>query len=51
MMPIKLDTLPKEYVEGFVKLLAPVAPHMTEELWSKLGHEGTISYATMANIR
>ncbi|WP_341356843.1 leucine--tRNA ligase [Rossellomorea sp. y25] len=40
----KADTLPKDYVEGFIKLLSPIAPHMTEELWSKLGHEGTISY-------
>jgi leucyl-tRNA synthetase len=40
----KADTLPKSYVEGFIKLLSPIAPHMTEELWSKLGHEGTISY-------
>jgi leucyl-tRNA synthetase len=40
----KTDTLPKNYVEGFIKLLSPIAPHMTEELWSKLGHEGTISY-------
>ncbi len=40
----KADELPKEYVEGFIKLLSPIAPHMTEELWSKLGHEGTISY-------
>ena len=40
----KADTLPKKYVEGFIKLLSPIAPHMTEELWSKLGHEGTISY-------
>ncbi|UKS64378.1 leucine--tRNA ligase [Rossellomorea marisflavi] len=40
----KADELPKEYVEGFIKLLSPIAPHMAEELWSKLGHEGTISY-------
>ncbi|MFC7787014.1 leucine--tRNA ligase [Rossellomorea sp. GCM10028870] len=40
----KADTLPKDYVEGFIKLLSPIAPHMTEELWSKLGHEGSISY-------
>ncbi|PFG05014.1 leucine--tRNA ligase [Bacillus sp. es.034] len=40
----KADTLPKKYVEGFIKLLSPIAPHMTEELWSKLGYEGTISY-------
>jgi leucyl-tRNA synthetase len=40
----KADTLPKAYVEGFVKLLAPIAPHMTEELWEKLGHEDSITY-------
>jgi leucyl-tRNA synthetase len=40
----KADVLPKKYVEGFVKLLSPVAPHLTEELWEKLGHGETISY-------
>ncbi|KQL53246.1 leucyl-tRNA synthetase [Heyndrickxia shackletonii] len=40
----KADVLPKEYMEGFVKMLAPIAPHICEELWEKLGHEGTISY-------
>lgn len=40
----KVDVLPKQYVEGFLKLLAPICPHTTEELWSKLGHEDTISY-------
>jgi leucyl-tRNA synthetase len=36
---------PREVVETFVKLLAPFAPHMAEELWRKLGHKGTMAYA------
>ena len=41
----KVDAIPKEYVEGFVKLLSPIAPHVAEELWEKLGHMETITYA------
>lgn len=41
----KVDALPVEYVEGFVKLLAPIAPHMMAEIWEKLGHAETLTYA------
>ena len=40
----KEDVVPKEYAEGFVKLLSPVAPHIAEELWNKFGHNDTITY-------
>ncbi len=36
---------PREIVETFVLLLAPFAPHLAEELWSKLGHRCTLAYA------
>ena len=40
----KQDKLSKAYVEGFVKMLSPIAPHISEELWAKLGHDDTIAY-------
>ena len=40
----KEDAIPQEYAEGFVKLLSPVAPHISEEIWCRLGHNDTITY-------
>lgn len=41
----KAKTLPVEYVKGFIQLLAPIAPHLGEELWSKVtGSNESISY-------
>lgn len=40
----KQEVLPKSLLEGFVKLLSPVAPHIGEELWNRLGHNDTIAY-------
>ena len=40
----KEDIFPREYAEGFVKLLNPVCPHITEEIWERLGHNNTIAY-------
>lgn len=40
----KQEKVSKEYIEGFVKLLYPITPHIGEELWQRLGHEDTITY-------
>ena len=40
----KEDVIPKEYAEGFIKLLNPVVPHITEEIWNRFGHNNTITY-------
>ncbi|MBZ0202669.1 MAG: leucine--tRNA ligase [Ignavibacteria bacterium] len=42
----KLEVIPKELIITLVKLLAPLAPHIAEELWQKLGNSTTISLAT-----
>ena len=36
--------VPRAAAEAYVQLLAPFAPHIGEELWERLGHEGGISY-------
>jgi leucyl-tRNA synthetase len=34
--------VPREVFETLLKLIAPFAPHIAEELWQRIGHEGTI---------
>ncbi len=34
----------RDQAERFVLLLAPFAPHLAEELWSRLGHAGTLAH-------
>ncbi|KAJ8545089.1 hypothetical protein K7X08_017672 [Anisodus acutangulus] len=40
----KWDKLPRSIIEAFVLLLSPYAPHMAEELWSRLGHSNSLAY-------
>lgn len=40
----KVDDLPVEYMEGFVKMISPIIPHVAEELWSHFGISDTIAY-------
>ena len=37
-------TAPREVAEPFVLMVAPLAPHIAEELWSRLGHTDTLAY-------
>lgn len=41
----KVQTIPREYAEGFITLVAPIAPHMMEEIWQIFGHEESITFA------
>ena len=40
----KVNKLPREYAEGFVKMISCITPHLGEELWQLLGHNNTIAY-------
>ncbi|WP_137598114.1 leucine--tRNA ligase [Paucilactobacillus kaifaensis] len=40
----KVDDLPVEYMEGFIKMISPIMPHVAEELWSQFNESDTIAY-------
>ena len=42
----KEEIFPLEYANNLLKLLNPVIPFITEELWNRLGHNDTIAYET-----
>ncbi|KAL6562288.1 hypothetical protein OROGR_003295 [Orobanche gracilis] len=46
----KWDKLPRSIVEDFVLLLSPYAPHMAEELWSRLGHSSSLAYEPFPKV-
>jgi leucyl-tRNA synthetase len=40
----KLDSISVNTVENFLLLLSPLAPHISEEIWNRLGRTGTLAY-------
>src|SRR5690606_33695733 len=40
----KLDAAPREVVEPLVLMVAPVAPHIAEEMWHRLGHDTSLAF-------
>ena len=40
----KVGTCPREYAEGFVKMISCITPHVGEEMWQMMGHEDTIAF-------
>jgi leucyl-tRNA synthetase len=41
----RLDAVPRASVEPLVLMVAPLAPHIAEELWRRLGHEQSLAFA------
>ena len=37
--------MPRAAVEPLILMLSPIAPHICEELWSKLGHTESLAHA------
>lgn len=44
MNTVTKGTCPKEYAEGFIKMISCITPHVGEEIWSLMGHDNTIAY-------
>lgn len=42
---VKRGSTPREVAEPLVLMVAPLAPHVAEELWRKLGHTDSLTYA------
>ena len=40
----KNESCPKAYAEGLIKMLSCISPHISEEIWSIMGHNDTIAY-------
>ena len=40
----KTNKCPREYAEGFIKMLSCITPHIGEEIWQIFGHDTTIAY-------
>ncbi|OWR29448.1 leucine--tRNA ligase [Saccharibacillus sp. O23] len=41
----KQEELPRQAMEDFIQLLSPLAPHIAEELWEKMGRSDSLTYA------
>ena len=40
----RVNKLPREYADGFVKMISCITPHLGEEMWSLLGHKETLAF-------
>ena len=39
-------TTPREVADPLVQMLSPLCPHLADELWSRLGHDGSVTWVT-----
>ena len=41
---VSLDKIPFEIAKAFTLMLAPLAPHISEELWERMGHSSSLAH-------
>lgn len=41
---VAMNTIPRKVAESFLCMLAPLAPHISEELWNRMGHTESLAY-------
>ncbi len=42
---VSLETLPRSVAEPFILMLAPLAPHIAEEIWSRMGRNASLAHS------
>ena len=47
---VSTDKIPRVIAEPFLLMLAPLAPHISEELWERLGHSSSLAYESWPQI-
>ncbi|MGA1556301.1 MAG: class I tRNA ligase family protein, partial [Ilumatobacteraceae bacterium] len=47
----KLPSTPRSVAEPLVLMIAPLVPHVAEELWRRLGHDETVTYLDFPTAR
>ncbi|MDO5630083.1 MAG: class I tRNA ligase family protein, partial [Mobilicoccus sp.] len=40
----RLDAVPRQAIEPLLLMVAPLAPHIAEELWSRIGHTESLAF-------
>ncbi|MBD3689111.1 leucine--tRNA ligase [Nanchangia anserum] len=47
---VSLPKVPRAAIEPLILMVAPIAPHIAEELWARLGHEGTLVHTPFPEV-
>ncbi len=40
----KVGKCPREYAENLIKMFSCICPHVSEEIWQRMGHDDTLAF-------